>query len=246
MCVIAIAYRASARYPLIVAANRDESHTRPTADAAWWPDRPEVLGGRDLEAGGTWLAVDRGGRLAAVTNLRDSGQPPAPGVRSRGGLVSGFLTGSENAAAFLARVEPQAAAYGPFNLLLYDGRELHYASNRTRSRALGAGVHAFSNAFPEEPWPKVVRAREGLQALLDSREPAEELFALLAEEGLEVDGADRRRASLFQRDRSWGTRCSTVVLLDRSGRLSFVERRFDSQGRWSGEDSFTFTPNRPA
>lgn len=246
MCIIAIAYRASARYPLIVAANRDESHTRPTADAAWWPDHPDLLGGRDLEAGGTWLAVDRSGRLAAVTNLRDSGRPPAPGALSRGRLVSDFLTGSESAAAFLAGVESQAAAYGPFNLLLYDGRDLHYASNRALSRTLGAGVYAFSNAFPEEQWPKVVRAREGLLALLDMREPTEKLFALLAEEGPEIDGDDRRRASLFQRDPSWGTRCSTVVLADRSGRWVFVERRFDSQGRSSGEDSYAFTTRRSA
>lgn len=240
MCVIALAHDASERYSLIVAANRDERHSRPTLEAGWWRDRPEVLGGRDLEAGGTWLAVDRRGWLAAVTNLPAPGLPPGPARRSRGLLVGGFVGGRASGEEFAAELSPVADEYGPFNLLLFDGRDLLYASNRARGRALGRGIHAFSNAPPEAEWPKIVRAREGLGALLEDPEPTEALFALLAEEAPAPADVDPRRASLFQRDAAWGTRCSTVVLIDRDGRLGFSERRFDSAGRWSGEDRYEF------
>jgi uncharacterized protein with NRDE domain len=240
MCVIALAHRASARYPLIACANRDENHLRATLNAGWWLDQPDVLGGRDLEAGGSWLAVDRRGRFGAVTNIHVPGRPPGPGPRSRGRLVSEFVSGRATAPEFITGLEPTAADYGPFNLLVYDGRELYYASNRAPSRPLGAGVHAFSNAVPDAGWPKTLRARDGLSALLEEPEPAEALFALLAEADPPPPGFDARQAALFQRDPVWGTRCSTVVLLDSAGRLRFTERRFNAEGVWSGEDSYEF------
>ncbi|HEX5419221.1 MAG TPA: NRDE family protein [Gammaproteobacteria bacterium] len=244
MCVIALAYRASARYPLIACANRDENHLRPTANAGWWLDEPDVLGGRDLEAGGSWLAVDRRGRLAAVTNVHVAGRPPGPGARSRGLLVSGFVGGPARAGEFVAALEPTAADYGPFNLVLYDGDQLYYAGNRAPSQRLPAGVHAFSNALPGAGWPKIVRAREGLSAVLEEPDPAEALFALLAEAAPPPSGFDARQAALFQHDPDWGTRCSTLVLVEAAGRLRFIERRFNPEGVWSGEDSYEFNITR--
>ncbi|HEU4617882.1 MAG TPA: NRDE family protein [Gammaproteobacteria bacterium] len=262
MCLIAIGFRASARYPLIVAANRDESHARPSAAAAWWPDRPPILAGRDLEAGGTWLGVDRGGRLAAVTNLRDASgaaaarATPAPAAsappdrakgqkrapRSRGLLVASFLADTRGVDGSLAALEAEAHLYRPFNLLLYDGAELGYASNRAPSRSLGYGVHAFSNTLPGDPWPKIARARDGVLQVLEEPEPMEALFALLAEGAREprVSDADMRRSALFQLDAAWGTRCSTVVLVDAGGRVRFRERRFDAAGRPAGESGYEF------
>src|SRR5262245_10659245 len=143
MCLIVVALGAAPRYPLIVAANRDELHARRTASAAWWPDRPRVLGGRDLEAGGTWLALDRGGRLAAVTNIREANRPV--GLRSRGSLVADFVADLEAAEEHAARAVRDGAAFGPFNLFLYDGRELMFASNRAPAARLGLGSHSFSN-----------------------------------------------------------------------------------------------------
>src|SRR5262245_16370351 len=127
MCLIVVALGAAPRYPLIVAANRDELHARPTGAAAWWEKSPHGLGGRDLEAGGTWLAVSRGGRFAAVTNVRESPRPV--GLRSRGSLVANFAAGGTSAADHAARAVREGSAFGPFNLLVYDGGELWFASN---------------------------------------------------------------------------------------------------------------------
>jgi uncharacterized protein with NRDE domain len=241
MCLIAIAYRASARHPLVVAANRDESHARPSAAAAWWHDNPRVLGGRDLEAGGTWLALDRRGRFGAVTNLRDEwvGAVPRGAHPSRGLLVTRYLAAAGGAAEFTAALDTEAARYAPFNLLLCDPRELRYASNRAPGHRLGPGIHAFSNAAAGEPWPKILRAREGLEQILENGPTAEALFSLLAERTV-PSGLDPRRTALFQLDPVWGTRSSTVVLIRGDGRASLTERRFDAAGRCTGEDTFEF------
>jgi uncharacterized protein with NRDE domain len=263
MCLIAIAYRASTRYPLLVAANRDENHARPTAAAAWWHDHPEVLGGRDLEAGGTWLALDRRGRFAAVTNLRDAPrgrtprnapdrEPPAGGHRpepgsarpSRGLLVTRYLAGADGASEYSAAVDSDAERYAPFNLLLCDRSDLLYTSNRAASRRLAPGIHAFSNTRAGDPWPKITRAREGLERVLENTPTTEGLLALLAERAASSDPAPRR-TGLFQLDPDWGTRSSTVVLIRADGRARFTERRFDAEGRAAGEDSFEFALDDP-
>ena len=140
MCLIVVGVGASARHPLLVAANRDEQHARPTLPAAWWADAPQVLGGRDLTAGGTWLAVDDRGRFAAVTNVRDPQRPLA--LRSRGSLVADFLTDDLPAAQYAARVVQGGAAFGAFNLLLFDGEELHFASNRAAASETVAACQA--------------------------------------------------------------------------------------------------------
>lgn len=241
MCIIALAHRASARHPLIVAANRDEDHRRATLAAAWWPDAPDVLGGRDAEAGGTWLAIGRGMRFAAVTNLRDP--PPSaalPPRRSRGLLVNAFVTSSASANGFCASLAADAAEYGPFNLLLLDGESLCYSSNRAAPRVLEPGIHALSNAGPDVEWPKVTRAREGLRAALGEKDPTDALFSLLAERHPARDGFDQRQVSLFQQDPGWGTRSSTVIVADSDGRVRFTERSFDAGGASTGEISFEF------
>jgi uncharacterized protein with NRDE domain len=239
VCIIALAHRASTRHPLIVAANRDESHARPTYKADWWDHAP-IFGGRDAVAGGTWLAISRDLRLAAVTNVRDrSAEGSARAPESRGLLVRSFLEERQSAERFAASLAP-GDDYGPFNLLLFDGATLQYASNRARPRTLGPGVHALSNAIPEAQWPKVERARDGLRALLDEPDPVEPLFALLAESGPASHGFDERQVSLFQRNPVWGTRCSTVILADEEGRVRFVERSFDSAGNRIDEVAIEF------
>ncbi|MEE8249771.1 MAG: NRDE family protein, partial [Gammaproteobacteria bacterium] len=153
MCLAAFSHRASAEYPLIFAANRDEAHERPTAPADWWDDEDRILGGRDLQAGGSWLAVDRRGRLAAVTNFRDDHDTAYP--RSRGHLVQDYLTGSISADDYLAALKAHEPDYGPYNLVIFDGRRLHYASNRAPGQELHAGVYALSNTLLGSAWPKV-------------------------------------------------------------------------------------------
>lgn len=238
MCLIVVAFGAAARYPLLVAANRDELHARPASSAAWWTDGPRVLGGRDLAAGGTWLAIDDRGRFGAVTNIREAPRPA--GLRSRGALVTDFLQGSDSAAGFARAAARDGSSYGPFNLLLFDGRELHFASNRQAAAKLKPGVHAFSNAPPGTEWPKTASALVGAEKLLTHAEPVDALFALLAERDDTGDSGLRRERTHFVVGPVFGTRCSTVVLLGADGRATYAERTFDAAGAPVGETRETF------
>ena len=144
MCLIVLGWRADPRYPLLVAANRDEFHSRPAAPAAFWRDQPEILAGRDLQAMGTWMGVSRSGRFAAVTNYRGAREPSA--AESRGALVSAFLAGAATAAAYLADVAARGASYSGFNLLACDRQELWWMSNRDGApRRLEPGYYALGN-----------------------------------------------------------------------------------------------------
>lgn len=249
MCLILFAFRQHARYPLVLAANRDEYHARPSAPAAVWEDAPQVLGGRDLGAGGTWLGVTRQGRFAAVTNYREPVQTPGP---SRGRLVSDYLTGSDEPSEYLEGIAVQTTRYPGFNLLAGDEEELYYHSNRASvPRALGPGVYGLSNHLLDTPWPKVSSGRTAMERALDA--PGEEalvarLLHLLADDTQATDpqlpdtgiGRERERflSPRFIRGNEYGTRCSTVLLLDASGGLLLHERRFDADGRVAGESRF--------
>ena len=242
MCLIVVALGASPRYPLIVAANRDERHARPTARAAWWSDESRVLGGRDLEAGGTWLAMNRGGRFAAVTNIREAQRPV--GKSSRGSLVADFVTDLAPSAEHAARAVHDGAAFGPFNLFLYDGRELMFASNRAAAARLDSGTHSLSNAPAGFEWPKTASARAGVERLLSHAAPLEPLFALLAERDEVGTPEQRYQRTHFVVGPVYGTRCSTVVLVDGSGQATFAERSFDATGHAVAEVRETFELER--
>ncbi len=159
MCLIVVAWRARADLPLAVAANRDEWRERPAQPAHWWPDHPQILAGRDLQAGGTWLGITREGRFAAVTNFRDPSDKRST-ARSRGTLVTEFLLGGDSPARFLSNLSARAHEYNGFNLILGDAASLfYYGSREGEPRAIEPGVHGLSNHLLDEPWPKVVRGR---------------------------------------------------------------------------------------
>ena len=256
MCLIVFAWRAHPEYPLVLAANRDEFHARPAAPLGWWDDRPDVVGGRDLQAGGTWLALARSGRFATVTNYRED-LAPHPGARSRGELVTRFLEGGDTALQFAGALDGEA--YAGFSLLAAElgGREqLVYVSNRRDPpRPLAPGVYGLSNASLDTPWPKLLRSKARLQALIDDDTvDAEALFALLAdrEPGSSEDIADaiaddlppemmRAIAAPFVVSPAYGTRCSTVVRAGRNGEVQVSERRFDRTGAATGDTHIEFT-----
>ena len=169
MCLIVVALDATPRYPLFVAANRDEQHARPAGSR-------RALG---QDTGGSWLALERSGRFAAVTNIREAKRPV--GLRSRGALVADFVAYHAPAAVHAARAVRDGGAFGAFNLFLYDGRELMFASNRAAAAQLGTGLHSFSNAPAGVEWPKTASARAGVERLLSQATPLEPLFELLAE-----------------------------------------------------------------
>jgi uncharacterized protein with NRDE domain len=238
MCLVVLAHAAAAHYRFVIGANRDELHARPTRPAGWWPEPPGLLGGRDLLAGGTWLGVDKRGRMAAVTNVRDGTPREAP--RSRGALVTDYLAGDEPTARFAAQSAAAGAGFAAFNLLLLDGTELRYASNRAPPTQLAPGVHALSNAPNGVDWPKTASAKEGVTRLLDSADPLEGLFDLLAIRSSAESAEERYHAAHFMTGPVYGTRCSTVILIDHQGTLTFAERSFDARGSRTGEIRETF------
>ncbi|RNC67946.1 MAG: NRDE family protein [Desulfuromonadales bacterium] len=250
MCLIVVALDCHPTYKLIVAANRDEYFNRPTAPAGLWDDAPQVLAGRDLQAGGTWLGVTTTGRLAAVTNYRDpTFQPPNP--RSRGQLVADFLTGMTTPAEYLETLRRDGAGYGGFNLLFGDRGRLFYFSNRGGvSGPVPPGIHGLSNHLLDTPWPKVQAAKDRLECLLDRNPPdTEALFEalgdphpfpdhLLPDTGVGIE-RERLLSPLFIEGTDYGTRSSTLVLIDRKNTLTFLERSYDSQHGVNGNAAFS-------
>ena len=261
MCLLVLAWEAHPRYRLIVAANRDEFHERPAAPLQKWPAPNDMLAGRDLRANGTWLGLNRQRRFGVITNFREL-QRPRPEAPSRGALIPEYLGGADNAAAFLTRLQPEAARYSGFNLLLADGDSLWYASNRAEqfARPLPPGVYGLSNEFLDTPWPKLVRVRRRFDAWLSDTTDAVEqsnaaatgLFALLddrtpvtADEQLPKTGVppewERVLSAPFVLNPDYGTRCSTVVLLEPSGAGYIAERRFDPKGAQQGQTEITLS-----
>jgi len=237
MCVIAVAHLASQRYPLIVAANRDERHERESAPADWWPDAPGLLGGRDLVAGGSWLAVSDSGRFAAVTNIFERPLPPAE--RSRGALVSEFLRSDLSATEYSRRIQADEGRYAPFNLLFLESGQLHFCSNRNPTTALAPGLHTCSSNRPGADWPKLSSLEAALRNALSDIDPAEQLLEHLS--GPQARGTlDAAPESLFIVGTEFGTRCSTVLIVDRDGHVRFIECRFLPDGETAGTASFEF------
>lgn len=237
-------------YSLILAANRDEFYDRPTAPAEFWAEAAWVLGGRDLKAGGTWLGIDRRGRLAAVTNYRQ-GQRESPAPRSRGRLVSDFLTGNSPASEYMERVQAEAGHYNGFNLIAGEGAEFFYHSNREgRVRRLTSGVYGLSNHLLDTPWPKVAATKSAFGAVLTGKasQLVEGLFALLSDRSQAADHLlpstgispewERLLSSAFIASEDYGTRSSTVVLIGRGGGIVFIERSFGPRGAAASEARF--------
>jgi len=251
MCLIVLGWRASAAFPLVVAANRDEWRDRPAEPARWWSDHPRLLAGRDLQAGGTWMGVTREGRFAAVTNFRDPSDKRS-NARSRGGLVTEFLLGSDSPARFLSNLSARSHEYNAFNLILGDGASLLYFGSREGApRAIEPGVHGLSNHTLDEPWPKVVRGNARMGRALEGRDPAPALFEMLSDrsgardEDLPQTGVgiewERRLASALITGEEYGTRVSTVLLVSSSGNVSFEERGRAADGSVTGTALQQFT-----
>jgi uncharacterized protein with NRDE domain len=248
MCLLVLAWRCHPRYHLVMAANRDEFHARAAAPLAPWNDLPGITGGRDLQAGGTWFAVDQRRRFGAVTNFREFGRRrrSAP---SRGGLIPAYLAADTTPGEYLAALETDAPGYAGFNLLLGDARSLWYASNRADqfARELPPGIYGLSNEFLDTPWPKLVRVRgrftqllarpdpgeltEPLLDMLADREPAPE--ASLPAGDISPEWA-RKLSAPFVLDQGYGTRCSTILTAGADS-MTVVERRFDAEGRNIGQ-----------
>jgi len=251
VCLILIAHHAHPAYRLVVGANRDEHYARPTAAAAFWPDAPEVLAGRDLDASGTWLGVTRSLRFAAVTNFRDSAALRSTGARSRGELTSRFLRGAMPAAEYMEEVRRNAGDYNGFNLFVADATGLFYFSNRDGVvRELGPGLYGLSNHLLDTPWPKVAELKPRLAAALRTPLDPKEIRTLLADRTVASDrdlpdtgvGLERERAlsPAFVVTETYGTRSTTALAIGMDGRVTFNEWSYGRGGTPEGERAFTF------
>ncbi len=256
MCLLVFQNDAHPEYSLIFGGNRDEFYERPTAPADYWDDAPHVLAGRDLKAGGTWMGITRNGYWGVVTNIRDD-HPRRNDARSRGTLVADYLREEPAPRAYLDRIAAEADQYNGFNLLLGTPNALYYLSNREGTvQAVESGLHGLSNDRLDTPWPKVRRAKEGLQVriekdevtsdslldLLDDRRPAPD--DQLPETGF---GKERERmlSPIFIDGENYGTRASTVLLIDRAGHVTFAERTFED-GAPNDTRRFSFDVSVPS
>ena len=252
MCLLLLAFHVVPQRPWLLLGNRDEFHARATAAAQPWADDPQVIGGRDLEAGGSWLALNRNGRFAAVTNVRTGKAQRGP--RSRGELVSGFARGTDTPAHYTAEIARQRDQYGPFNLVVGDRDSACGASSlRADAWRFASGVHVLSNGPPDAAWPKIMRLRSRFDALLHSgkmeiaaadRSGAAtgdtELLDLLADTAQPADaelpdtgvGPDLERAlaPIFIRGAQYGTRASTLAYLRDDGGTVLREHSFGPDG----------------
>jgi uncharacterized protein with NRDE domain len=235
MCLILFAWQQHADYPLVVIANRDEYYARPSRDAHWWEDA-DIFAGRDLQAGGTWLGVNRRGHFAAVTNVREPGAM-SPGKRSRGDLPRDYLAGSDDAETYLQALSNRDRDYAGFNLLLGDSRALWFYSNREhRLRRIEPGVYGVSNGRFDEPWPKLVTGRTELAQQIESGVDHEQLMEILTDHRVAEDHElpdtgvglefERLLSSRFIRSPGYGTRACSVVGFTRSERVEFSEQNF--------------------
>lgn len=247
MCVLFIAWRAHPRYRLIVAGNRDERYARPTAVLARWAERADVVGGRDLVAGGSWLAANSSGRFSAVTNFREV--PFSSGPRSRGMLVSEFVCGEESPAVFTSRLSLTAHEYAGTNVFVADADSLWHGSNRGNvASAMTPGLYGLSNGMLADDWPKMRRGRAGLASVISASENAvdeQALFALLADRTQSADHElpdtgvgrelERTLSPIFITGQEYGTRASTVLLIERTGRVRMLEKSWGPGGSFQGE-----------
>ena len=238
MCLILIAVRSHPIYRLILTGNRDEYYDRPTSPASFWDEFPGLLAGRDLLEGGTWLGVARNGKMAAITNYRDSSRfkDIAP---SRGKLVSGFLSGMQTPSEYIAGVCKDAEAYNGFNLVVGEKDQLFWYSNRgNKPRVLLPGIYGLSNSLLDTPWPKVQRGKEIFCSLLSQCDDLEEpLFEMLADRTVPDDESlpdtgvglewERILSPLFIKSPGYGTRSSSLLFVDIEDRVVFIERTFN-------------------
>lgn len=232
MCLVLIALDAHPDYSLVVAANRDESHHRPAQGLHWWSDQPDVAGGRDVLAGGAWMAVRSDGRCGAVLNdARVSRPVNAP---SRGELVPEFLGAADPAAAIEA-LHARAAAYAGFHFVGVDGPHAWYIRPELpEPYVLTPGVHGLDNDGLDSGGPRLEYARARFEELLRRGPATQSLLALLAD-GTDPGAGSGDRRPVFVRGNEFGTRCSTVLRIDVDGHADLVERRFDAAGQCHDE-----------
>lgn len=254
MCLIFLSYKQNKEYPLIVLANRDEFYKRPTQSAHYWEENPNILAGKDLEGGGTWMGITKNGYMAMLTNYRDIAniKPNAP---TRGKLVSDYLHGEFSAKEYLKALSKTGSSYNGYSLITGSFNDPWYYSNYDKKIAqLGTGLYGLSNALLNSKWPKVEAGKEELAPLLlEDKIDREALFRLmtnldlakdnqLPETGLPLE-KERAISSRFINIEGYGTRCTTLIMVDKNGKVDFTERQYENGAATGEENNFGFNIN---
>lgn len=245
MCLIAFAIDQHPDYPFILIGNRDEFYARDTAPLHWWDNHQDVLGGRDLEAGGTWLAMSRQGKIAAVTNYRDP-KNEVKGRKSRGGLPVNYLISDQRPQKYLSDLHKSDDIYNGYNLLVgYPDELWHYSNYEEKFNQAESGVFAISNGLLDSPWPKVRKIREGLRErlegqiypekfldlLMDREEAPEEI---LPDTGIGIEWEKKISMACIRLEK-YGTNCSTVILIDKNDEVTYYEKTYAVGPKKAGE-----------
>jgi len=234
MCLIVFAWKQHPEFPLMLAANRDEFYARPALAATWWEDAPHVYAGKDLEAGGTWMGINKQGRFAAITNIRN-GEGKKSGAPSRGKIVADFLRNDISPASYLHELKADAKHYAGFNLIIGDSKELYWFSNETlQAQILQPGVYGLSNGLLDTPWPKVNLAKTQFEKLMQQSAPDQAYFELLADTTQAPDHSlpqtgvslewERLLSSIFIQSEIYGTRVSSLIKCHVDGTAHLTER----------------------
>lgn len=236
MCLIIFAWNVHPEYPLVLTANRDEFYARPTAPATFWENEPNILAGKDLQAGGTWMGVTKSGRFAAVTNYRD----PAnirESAKSRGNIPTSFLASRQHPEDYLKELKEEATEYNGFNALLLQGEDLYHFSNyEGKINRLKPGIYGLSNALLDTPWPKVVATKAAFQSQLSKNFELDDLIRLMQNEetyseellpktGIPLEWEKAVSASCIRTEK-YGTCCTTAITLSKSGVINFMEKSY--------------------
>jgi uncharacterized protein with NRDE domain len=253
MCLVLVSYKVASEFPLIIAANRDERYSRSTRHADFWKNETGVLAGQDLEHGGTWLGLNKKGQFAAVTNLRE-GVNTKNRKTSRGLIVSDYLQGNLPAPRYLEYCQAKLTDFDSFNLLLGDISALFFFNSQEKvHRKLSPGTYGVSNGDFDNDWPKIIRAKKALVELIESDQSSdhEAMLAIMCDTYLPKDDFlpdtgigiewERRLAPIFIKADEYGTRCSTVLSIDKNNKVSFSERSYDSHGHIDLTKHFEFT-----
>jgi len=235
MCLITFAFNAHPKYRFILTANRDEFYARPARPAGWWEDHPEIFGGRDLLAMGTWMGIHKNGRFAAVTNYRDI-RNIKPDAKSRGNLPIGFLLGTDSPQAYTSEVRKKGNKYNGFNLIVLD-EEMAYAGNYSKDAyPLDSGIYGLSNALLNTPWPKVEKAKSAFGFLIQKNFKPEDLIEMMgdtkpaSDESLPDTGLDydkeKALSAMCIRMPDYGTCCTSALTIDYEGNVEFTEKSY--------------------
>lgn len=250
MCLIVFALNQHPKYALILGANRDEFFERLTLPAGWWKSKPPILAGKDERGGGTWLGLNRYGKLAALTNYRLPQKleykPP-----SRGKIVTDFLFQPKNIKQYLTTLKVKSKLYDGFNLLLYQAKQMTYFSNQAEKQILKPDYYALSNGSLNNNWPKVQKIKTNFKKIIEQSFATETIFGLLCDtekpqdEDLPQTGLslewERALSSIFIQKEGYGTRCSTIVLISHAGEVNFYEKTYNPNAQSLLERNFNFS-----